>query len=181
MGFGLLNLVMLFGLIGLAIPVIIHLLNRRRFDVIDWGAMRFLQMSETTRRRVFIEELLLMLLRMGLILLLVVAMCAPFASSSFLTFLAWALGILAVVLVVLFLVLAVTVSGFDPRPFLVTVVLPLALLSGFLFVFQLSGAENRDVVLVFDGSTAMSYTDDEGKTAHERAVEWSKNMLDDLT
>ncbi len=131
MAFGLLNLAMLFGMFGLAIPIVIHLLNRRRFEVVDWGAMRFLLMSETTRRRVFIEELLLMLLRMGLIALLVLAMCAPFASSA---------------------------------------------------IFEWLGfVENRDVVLVFDGSTAMSYTDDEGKTAHEHAVEWAKKMLDKMT
>ena len=59
MSFGLLNALMLLGLAGLAIPPIIHLLNRRRFDVVDWGAMQFLQISETTRRRLLIEELLL--------------------------------------------------------------------------------------------------------------------------
>src|SRR5215471_3743184 len=59
--------VMLFGLGAIAIPPIIHLLNRRRFEVVDWGAMQFLQVSEVTRRRLMIEELLLMLLRMGLI------------------------------------------------------------------------------------------------------------------
>ena len=35
-------------------------------------------------------------------------------------------------------------------------------------------------MLVFDGSTAMSYTDDDGKTAHQQAVEWAKKLLDDL-
>ena len=61
---------MLLGLAALVIPIIIHLLNRRRFETIDWGAMQFLQISKVTRRRLFLEELLLMLLRMGLIALL---------------------------------------------------------------------------------------------------------------
>jgi hypothetical protein len=78
MSFGLLNAAMLLGLAGLAIPPIIHLLNRRRYDVVDWGAMQFLQVSETTRRRLLIEELLLMLLRMGLIGLAVLALAAPY-------------------------------------------------------------------------------------------------------
>src|SRR2546422_3404147 len=81
MTLGFLNLLMLFGLAGVTIPVIIHLLNRRRFDVVDWGAMQFLQISETTRRRLLLEELLLMLLRMGLIALLVLALAAPFTTS----------------------------------------------------------------------------------------------------
>lgn len=78
MSFGLLNALMLLGLAGLAIPPIIHLLNRRRYDIVDWGAMQFLQVSETTRRRLLIEELLLMLLRMGLIGLAVLALAAPY-------------------------------------------------------------------------------------------------------
>ncbi|MGH7222347.1 MAG: vWA domain-containing protein [Gemmataceae bacterium] len=77
-----LNPWMLFGLSAVIIPPIIHLLNRRRYEVVDWGAMQFLQLSEVTRRRLFLEELLLMLLRMGLIALLVLALAGPFLTSS---------------------------------------------------------------------------------------------------
>lgn len=80
--FGL-NTWMLFGLAALVIPPLIHLLNRRRYDVVDWGAMQFLQVSETTRRRLLIEEILLMLLRMGLIAVMVLALAAPEATSTF--------------------------------------------------------------------------------------------------
>jgi len=82
MPFGVLNLVMLAGLAGVAIPIIIHLLNRRRYNVVDWGAMQFLQISEATRRRIMVEELLLMLLRMGLIAILVLALASPFLDSQ---------------------------------------------------------------------------------------------------
>src|SRR5215475_4713899 len=75
MSFGL--PLMLFGLFAVAIPPLIHLLNRRRYNVVDWGAMQFLQISETTRRRIMIEELLLMLLRMGLIAIFVMAIAGP--------------------------------------------------------------------------------------------------------
>lgn len=74
------NAAILIGLVAVAIPPIIHLLNRRRYDVIDWGAMQFLQISEITRRRLLIEELLLMLLRMGLIAILVFAVAAPYTD-----------------------------------------------------------------------------------------------------
>jgi hypothetical protein len=77
-----LNPLMLFGLAALAIPIVIHLLSRRRFEVVDWGAMQFLKISETTRRRFFIEELLLLLLRMGLIAVLVLGLAAPFLLVS---------------------------------------------------------------------------------------------------
>jgi hypothetical protein len=82
MTFGL-NTWMLLGLVALIIPPLIHLLNRRRYNVVDWGAMQFLQVSETTRRRLLIEEILLMLLRMGLIALMVLALAAPHAVSPF--------------------------------------------------------------------------------------------------
>ncbi len=72
---------LLIGLVALAIPIIIHLLNRRRFDVIDWGAMQFLQVSEKTRRRLLLEELLLMLLRIGLLALLVLGLANPWVDG----------------------------------------------------------------------------------------------------
>jgi hypothetical protein len=73
---------MLLGLAVLAIPPIIHLLNRRRYDIVEWGAMQFLQISEVTRRRLMLEEVLLMLLRMGLLGVLVFALAGPFLDSS---------------------------------------------------------------------------------------------------
>jgi Aerotolerance regulator N-terminal/von Willebrand factor type A domain len=78
----LLNAALLFGLVAVVIPPIIHLLNRKRFEVVRWGAMRFLQVSERTRRRVFLEELLLMLVRMGLIAVMVLALAAPADRSG---------------------------------------------------------------------------------------------------
>lgn len=81
MTLGLENLVMLFGLAAIALPVVIHLLNRRRYDVVDWGAMQFLEISETTRRRLLIEELLLLALRMGMIAVLVLALAMPTTSG----------------------------------------------------------------------------------------------------
>src|ERR1700676_5415905 len=73
---------LLIGMVALAIPPIIHLLNRRRFDVVDWGAMQFLQVSEVTRRRLMLEEVLLMMLRMGLLGVLVFALAGPFLNTS---------------------------------------------------------------------------------------------------
>ena len=33
---------MLWGLFAVSVPIIIHLLNKRRFKVVDWAAMEFL-------------------------------------------------------------------------------------------------------------------------------------------
>lgn len=82
MGFGFIIPAVLIGLVAVLIPPLIHLLNRRRYDVVDWGAMQFLEVSETTRRRLFIEELILMLLRMTLIAILVLAIAGPWMEWS---------------------------------------------------------------------------------------------------
>ena len=120
---------MLFGLAALAVPIIIHLLNRRRYEVVDWGAMRFLQMSKVTRRRLFLEEILLMVLRMALLALLVLAFARLVWGGDWL---AW----------------------MEPRP-------------------------NRDVVLIFDGSSSMNATGGD-KTPQDAAKEWAAEYIKGL-
>ena len=82
MGIGFVNVAMLAGLAAVLIPPLVHLLSRRRRHVVDWGAMQFLQFSQTTRRRLLLEELVLMALRMGLIAILVLGLAAPYALTS---------------------------------------------------------------------------------------------------
>jgi len=63
------------GLAAVSLPVIIHLLNRRRFRVRDWAAMRFLIDSmRKNRRRLRIEEMVLLALRCAAIFALGVAL-----------------------------------------------------------------------------------------------------------
>ncbi|MCR9199613.1 MAG: VWA domain-containing protein [Planctomycetaceae bacterium] len=78
------NPLLLFGLFGVALPVIAHLLSRRKFDVVEWGAMQFLNPSRRTRRRLRLEELLLLLLRIGLICVVVFSLARPSVNSGFL-------------------------------------------------------------------------------------------------
>ncbi|MFO0999743.1 MAG: BatA domain-containing protein [Planctomycetaceae bacterium] len=81
----LINPWLLIGLAGIALPVIAHLLNRRRFDVVEWGAMQFLNPSRRTRRRLKLEELLLLLLRIALVTVIVLAVARPVIPSGFLS------------------------------------------------------------------------------------------------
>jgi len=75
---------LLAGLALAAIPVIIHILNRRKAKVIDWGAMRFLEFSLATRgRRVLIEEILLLVVRTLLIAALVLAAARPLLVNRY--------------------------------------------------------------------------------------------------
>jgi hypothetical protein len=71
------NLALLAGLGFLIVPPVIHLFHRRKFDVVDWAAMQFLEVSQRTRRKIFLEELLLMALRMVVLAVLVLALAAP--------------------------------------------------------------------------------------------------------
>ncbi len=80
--FGFLNLAMLAGLAGLALPILAHLLSKRKFDVVHWGAMQFLELGRRTRRRIRLEELLLLLLRLGVILAIVLAFARPWARGG---------------------------------------------------------------------------------------------------
>ncbi len=74
---------LLFGL-GLAtLPVIIHLLNRRRFKHIRWAAMEFLLEAVTAKaRRLRLQELLLMALRVLAVALFGLALARPVLSGG---------------------------------------------------------------------------------------------------
>jgi hypothetical protein len=76
-----LNTAMLFGLLGIALPVLAHFFSKKKYDIVRWGAMQFLELGRNTQRRVRLEEFLLMLLRMGLIALLAIGMARPWISS----------------------------------------------------------------------------------------------------
>jgi hypothetical protein len=61
---------MIFGGILVSVPIIIHLINRMRFKRIRWAAMEFLLKSQKrNRRRLIIEQLILLALRCLLVLL----------------------------------------------------------------------------------------------------------------
>jgi hypothetical protein len=59
-----LNAILLGGLLAGAIPIIIHIINRNRFRRVQWGAMHLLeQILRTQRRRLRIEQLILLIVR----------------------------------------------------------------------------------------------------------------------
>src|SRR5580704_3898656 len=64
-------------------PIIIHLINRMRFKRLRWAAMEFLLKSQKrNRRRLIIEQLLLLFLRC-LLVALVTLLVSRFAGFSF--------------------------------------------------------------------------------------------------
>ena len=71
------------GVIAATGPVIIHLLNRRRFRVINWAAMDFLlEALQRNRRMLQLRDLLLLALRTAALLLFGLALARPYLSSS---------------------------------------------------------------------------------------------------
>ncbi len=79
-----LNAALLFGLAAVVVPPVVHLFSRRKFDVVDWAAMRFLQLGQKTKRKMFFEQFWLMLLRMVLVALVVAAVSAPQLTTRWL-------------------------------------------------------------------------------------------------
>lgn len=71
------------GLLAAAGPVVIHLLNRRRFKVIDWAAMDFLlEALQRNRKMLQLRDLLLLLLRTAALALFGLALARPYFASS---------------------------------------------------------------------------------------------------
>lgn len=66
-----------------SVPIIIHLLNRRRFVVIDWAPMHYLKLTlKSNRRRLRLEQWLLLAVRTLAVLLLFFAAARPLISKT---------------------------------------------------------------------------------------------------
>jgi hypothetical protein len=92
-----LNPWLLAGIAGIASPIIIHLLAKKQVKRVVWAAMRFLKVTvDRNKRRMTIEDLLLLVLRCLVIALLAFALARPALRSS--TFAGIAAGETAVLL-----------------------------------------------------------------------------------
>ncbi len=175
---------MLIGLAAVAIPIIIHLLNRRRARVVDWGAMKFLLDSLASRnRRILIEELLLMILRCLAVAVLVLAMARPYmptrAGMSFALVLGAAL---------LAAVLAGAGAVMRARRALRTALWSLAALllagAGSAAAYEhftqqrlwASQGADRDIAIIIDASGSMTLSSN-GKTNFQRAIDESRLVV----
>ncbi|MBI1833178.1 MAG: BatA domain-containing protein, partial [Planctomycetes bacterium] len=84
MDFRIENAVVLFGLFALAIPIVLHFLKRRHHETVLWGAMQFLPENVAAQRKRWLDEILLLLLRMAMIGAIVVALATPISTSAWL-------------------------------------------------------------------------------------------------
>ncbi len=75
---------LLWGLLLVAVPPLIHLINLLRHRRVEWAAMEFLLLSQKRNRtRVILRELLLLLLRMAAIAAVVFMLAQPLLRSRF--------------------------------------------------------------------------------------------------
>lgn len=74
---------MLLGALLVGVPLLIYLFNRQLYKRRRWAAMEFLERAiQKNRRRLRIENLLLLLLRCAILLLLALAMARPYMKSG---------------------------------------------------------------------------------------------------
>ncbi|RLS39983.1 MAG: hypothetical protein DWH81_07700, partial [Planctomycetota bacterium] len=74
---------LLFGLLLASAPIIIHLLNRKRFIRVDWAPMKYLRLTlKTNRRRLQIEQWLLLALRTLAVMALIFAIARPVGKGT---------------------------------------------------------------------------------------------------
>ncbi|AMV34400.1 hypothetical protein VN12_19910 [Pirellula sp. SH-Sr6A] len=77
-----LNAILAMGATAFVLPLVIHLLYRSRFRVVEWGAMRFLQATRSSNSRRFqLKQWLLLLLRCLIPVFLALAMSRPLMQS----------------------------------------------------------------------------------------------------
>src|SRR5437762_245770 len=81
--FSFLSPLLIWGTLLGAIPLTIHLMKRRRFRRVEWAPMRYLKLTiQRNRRRIQLEELLLLLSRMALPVVLFFYLARPVISPT---------------------------------------------------------------------------------------------------
>jgi hypothetical protein len=78
-----LNITMLAGIAGAAVPLVLHLLHRARYRSVSWGAMMFLDGPDPRQRQsTRLKQWILLAMRMGLVGLLSVALARPLLAQN---------------------------------------------------------------------------------------------------
>lgn len=168
---------MLAGLAAIAIPVLLHLLNRRKSRRMEWGAMLFLEATLSERRRkILLEEMLLLATRCLIIALAAIAIARPYARSggASIAFASLAAAAFAAA------AFAAAVVNWRNRGLRIRLISAAAILAAIASAsaaaellrnrFRAAGGAAKDVAIVIDASSSMSIAGPDGRTAFEKAV-----------
>ena len=162
-----LNPWMLLGLLGVSIPLMLHLFNRRRQNRREWGAMMFLEASlAQRRRRVLVEEILLLATRCLIVAFAALAFARPFVSAR--SAVLWVIIGLSGILSVVGLAASAAVwsqPGLRKRLWIAAGALGVfaaasVLVEGVVRYTRNSRSGARDVAIILDGSSSMTITSD---------------------
>lgn len=178
-----LNTILLLGALGISIPIIIHLLNRRSNRIVDWGAMNFLLESLAIRnRRIQLEEALLMATRCLLVGLLALALARPFIPPG--SSIPWIVILPLLLLAVVGIGVAVVLHD-EPKwrrwigglsLLLLLACVALILFEKHLNLSRFTPGARQDVAIIIDASTSMSVAS-HGETNFDRAIEEVRTII----
>ena len=180
-----LNPFILFGLASIAIPIIIHLLNRSKPRLIEWGAMQFLLSSIHARsRRVKIEDGILLCLRCLALAALALAMARPFLPSM--SAIPWIFILPGILIAVLCAGIATVLWPNEHlrRRLLKIAAIMLAIAVVATLLEQriqarrwMTAAGGGDTVIVLDASLSMTLMSD-GKSNFSRAIQEARDLIE---
>ncbi len=160
-----LNPWMLMGLLGVSVPLMLHLFNRRKQNRREWGAMMFLEASlAQRRRRVLVEEILLLATRCLIVAFATLAFARPFVSAGN-AFLWVAIGLTGLLAVIGLAASAAVWSqpGLRKRLWIAAGALGAfaiasVLVEGVVRYARTSRSGARDIAIILDGSSSMTIT-----------------------
>lgn len=178
------NMAMLFALAAVAIPIIIQILTRKNARKIQWGAWLFLDKTMKKRKRkVLLEDILLLACRCLAVGLLALAFARPFVRPD--SPVPWAVTMPVLLASIVAVGISFALWRYPKYRFgMLAAGVALFVLSIATIVFERQlnlrrfglGA-TKDVVLIIDGSASMSIVS-EGKSNFERAVEEAKKYVE---
>ena len=177
------NMSFLIALLALAVPILIHLFNRRFSKRRTWAAMLFLDDSFSSRKsRIVLEESLVLAIRTLLITFLVLSLARPLITHS--SGIPW-----GIVFITFFLGMTSFTTSFAVwrqkklRKVLTIISIVLLAISIGLITIEKFRALSRmlklnpqDVVLIIDGSASMSRIVD-GSTLFDKAVKEAEQVI----
>ena len=178
------NMAMLFALAAVAIPIIIQIFTRKNARKIQWGAWLFLDKTMKKRKRkVLLEDILLLASRCLAVGLLALAFARPFVRPD--SPVPWAITMPVMLVSIVAIGISFALWRYPKhRLIMMSVGILLFVLSIATIVFERQlnlkrfglGA-TKDVVLIIDGSASMSIMND-GKSNFERAIEEAKKYVE---